>query len=113
MLEVSAGNSFEILDSVPLSVVGVDPDGLIAFANLEATRVFPELCAMVGLPARDALPHVIAALEGADGSESRAVVGGRACRLSARDIHHEGSARGRLLLMVPEPCGAAEERHEN
>jgi PAS domain-containing protein len=41
----------EILDSLPLAVIGVDPDGLLVYANAQAHRLFPPQALALGVPA--------------------------------------------------------------
>jgi PAS domain-containing protein len=51
LLQASVGGVREILDSLPLAVIGVDPDGLLVYANAQAHRLFPPQALALGVPA--------------------------------------------------------------
>ncbi len=98
-----AGGLRKVLDELPLPVLGVDPDGLLAFVNQRAERLWPEAAALLG---QDAAALRGGAGELADGA--RLQIGGIACRLVVQPLHHGPLEGGRLMLLLQEAgAGAA------
>jgi FixJ family two-component response regulator len=102
LLESSANSSSEILDSVPATIIGVDPEGLIVFVNGDALALPPELSGMIGRPATEALPPTIMELlSDSNSSGHRVQIGDRAYYATGRAFCHAGTDRGRLLVLLP------------
>jgi diguanylate cyclase (GGDEF)-like protein/PAS domain S-box-containing protein len=86
-----SGNLRALLDEMPAAVLGIDPDGMVVFANQEAERSIGCEGSLLGCPADPALaaPHgAIIELEG------------QRFRLFSRQLTEHGL--GRLLVLVPD-----------
>ncbi|MBI2308609.1 MAG: EAL domain-containing protein [Rhodocyclales bacterium] len=89
----------EILQEIPLPMIGVDEDGLIVFANQSAESLLSGDCPLLGADACTRLPEaLLRLLSPADEGDGEAVIGGCAYRVLGRDMH--GRASGRLLLVL-------------
>jgi FixJ family two-component response regulator len=109
LLESSANSANDILDSVPASIIGVDPDGVIVFVNGDTVALPPELSGMIGRPASEVLPPTMMALLAASDSNGRRVqIGDRAFFATGRAFCHAGIDRGRLLVLLPGEANATE-----
>lgn len=87
----------EVLDELPLPVLGIDPDGQVAFANRRAAQAWPAAAAMLGHDA-SALPDDAAQL--ADGAPILLPTSRH--RLMVRPLKHGSLDGGRLLMLLPE-----------
>lgn len=101
--EVVLGIGQEILQLVPLAIIGLDDDGLIVFANQQADAMFPEAPSLMGSFAADVLPpSLIGVLGGAEGLHAweyrNAVWPVRYQRIGFRP-----TTQGRLLILGPTP----------
>ena len=85
---------------MPVALIGFDADGLVAFANLDAERLLPELCACIG---RDAgLPPWLNALRALSEEESVDVdIGNGLYRCRKRTIDDRCGRRGSLVSLIP------------
>jgi CheY-like chemotaxis protein len=91
-----AGGLREVLDELPLPVLGIDPVGLVAFANRRAAQAWPEAAAMLGHDASE-LPDDAA--RAADGTPIVLATGRH--RLMVRPLNHGSLDGGRLLMLLP------------
>jgi diguanylate cyclase (GGDEF)-like protein len=91
-----AGGLREVLDELPLPVLGIDPDGLVAFANRRAAQAWPEAAALLGHDASE-LPD--RAAQAADGAPIVLATGRH--RLMVRPLKHGSLDGGRLLMLLP------------
>jgi EAL domain-containing protein (putative c-di-GMP-specific phosphodiesterase class I)/CheY-like chemotaxis protein len=48
LIQVGAGNLRELIDQLPVAVLGLDPDGILAFINQRAGQLLPEAGACLG-----------------------------------------------------------------
>jgi diguanylate cyclase (GGDEF)-like protein len=92
-----AGGLREVLDEMPLPVLGVDPEGLVAFVNRRAMADWPEAAQCLGLEARN-LPLDLAGA--GDGDRTSLASGPH--RLLVRPLRHGALDGGRLLILLPE-----------
>jgi diguanylate cyclase (GGDEF)-like protein/PAS domain S-box-containing protein len=88
LLRASAEGSRSLLDDLPVAVLGVDPDGIIAYAN------------------RAAPPGLLGSLAGPERAHHHIELLGRKYPVLSAEITHAGSPRGRLLVLLP---GAAQQ----
>ncbi len=95
----AAGGLREVLDELPLPVLGVDNEGLLAFVNRRAAELWPDAVSQLG-EAASALPAPFSDATVADGT--RVLVQGCPQRLWVRAVHHGAADGGRLLMLVPE-----------
>ncbi len=97
LLQASVGGVREILNSLPLAVIGLDPDGLLVYANAQAHRLFPPETLALGVPARAGMPGLASA-----GSQEHCEIQGQACRVWRHRLGAESGAwRGDVLICLP------------
>lgn len=101
--EVVMGVSHEILDCLPVAVMGCDEDGLIVLINAEALRLFPLAQPGLFLHEVDMLAE-LSELVGAVGSASahRLVGQGRQWMVRYSSLGHHSRSRGGVLTFIPE-----------
>jgi hypothetical protein len=89
--------SQEVLDGLPVAVVGIAPDGQVALANTLARRLFPAL--MSGEPVGAALP-----MPGWEWSQAAPAAGGRVVEGAFGPMRIEVMAlgeRGVVMTVIP------------
>ena len=97
LLQASVGGVREILDSLPLAVIGVDPDGLLVYANAQAHRLFPPQALALGVPALAGMAGLAP-----QGSEQHCKIQGQVCRVWRHRLGVEpGAWRGDVLICLP------------
>jgi CheY-like chemotaxis protein len=108
LLQVSAGGVRELLDGLPATVIGLDPDGLLAYANEQARASLGNEDTRLGLPASPWLLALATQVEqggrrwGAAPPMLRLPVRRLPCWVWCTPIQsREGEPRGRLLMLVP------------
>jgi len=107
LLAASAGGMREVLDSLPAPVLGIDPDGTLAFINNAAEALLPEAICALGQPLDDVLPaHLIDAVRDASHNTRAVDLAGRSFQVLARPLSGSGAMRGRLVLLVERPVAA-------
>jgi EAL domain-containing protein (putative c-di-GMP-specific phosphodiesterase class I)/CheY-like chemotaxis protein len=106
LFEGRSSGALELLLSVPVPLIGIDDEGMIAFANQEAETLLPDGGALVGREARDALPAGLHALLSPPGPASvDTLLNGVLCRVSVRTMQSSAGIRGQLLTLVPRDPG--------
>lgn len=91
----------EILQRVPLPVIGFDDEGMIVFANAEADRVIGKGLPLVGSFAGECLPAALQSLVAtADGSTFDWSEDGRNWRVTCRAMGEHSQSHGKLMLFV-------------
>ncbi|WP_310450113.1 response regulator [Sulfuritalea sp.] len=90
----------EIVNCLPVPLLGVDPEGLLVFANADATRRFARH-PLLGTFVAEALPAV-AELVAQAGGEQRISIDGCAYRVSCHAVDSITLQRGYLLIFIPE-----------
>ncbi|MFA7321513.1 MAG: response regulator [Dokdonella sp.] len=90
----------EIVNCLPVPLLGVDPEGLLVFANAAATRRFT-LHPLLGAFVAEALPAVTE-LVAQEGGELRIAIDGCAYRVSCHAVDSITLQRGCLLIFLPE-----------
>lgn len=98
--------SQEILDRLPVPVLGVDREGIVVFTNEAVGRTFPELGSVcLGADARDVFSEDVADMiaarmgEGTSGAPLPFTLQGQPVRLRMAPIGEHGEARGSILVM--------------
>lgn len=93
------GMAREVLECLPVPVVGIDLDGVVAFVNAQAEQVIAPACDLIGGLSDNVLPaplrHALA------GSAHRVELNAQPYQVVWRDIAGHGGARGRLLVLMP------------
>ena len=104
--EISLQVAHEILQHIPVPVIGVDSNEMITFANSAALGVFVEFAPMLGADARDVLPPALL-LDG-DGSDAAPVAFERAgskFSVIRRSMGVHSLSQGRVYLLMPTGTG--------
>jgi PAS domain S-box-containing protein/diguanylate cyclase (GGDEF)-like protein len=102
LLAAGADGMRGLLDELPLALLGVDPDGLVAYANRHAEHLLGTSGSPLGQSFIDALPP----LEGTDTTApyppgSCVEVDGERFRILCKPLSDMGQLRGRLLVLLP------------
>ena len=91
----------EILQHVPLPVIGFDDEGMIVFANIVANRVIGKGQPLVGSFASDSLPAALQPLLTAEEDAKRTWSDGeRDWQVSCRSMGEDSPSHGKLMLFV-------------
>jgi EAL domain-containing protein (putative c-di-GMP-specific phosphodiesterase class I)/FixJ family two-component response regulator len=102
LLAASAGSLRDVFDDLPLAVLGLDADGLLAFINREAERLLPALGALLGDTVAEWLPPELWQWPAGDEPPQRVVqLQGQSFKVLSRPLPASGTACGRLLLLLP------------
>ena len=88
----------ELLDAVPVPVFGIDDEGLLVFANAPAQALFGLDGNLLGGPAAEQLPQTLR--QALDGEPLMLTLAGRRWWAMSRPL--SGTARGRLLVLLPQ-----------
>jgi diguanylate cyclase (GGDEF)-like protein/PAS domain S-box-containing protein len=88
----------ELLDAVPVPVFGIDDEDLLVFANAPAQALFGLDGNQLGGPAAEQLPQIVR--QALDGEPLMLTQAGRRWWAMSRPL--SGSARGRLLVLLPQ-----------
>ncbi|MCC6071989.1 EAL domain-containing protein [Massilia sp. GCM10020059] len=98
----------EGLQNVPLPIIGLADDMLVAFANHAAQRLFAGQGMLIGADAAQAMPGLVLAVGALAHGQSCAVeVQGRRFVAEVRHPGHDGQMRGILITLVPQEAAAA------
>ena len=101
LLAASAGGMREVLDSLPAPVLGIDPDGTLAFVNHAAEALLPDAICMLGQHLRDAVPlELLNAVAAPTDSPTAVDLDGRSFHVLTRPLKGSGAMRGQLVLLV-------------
>jgi CheY-like chemotaxis protein len=92
----------EALHQVPLPIVGLDEDQVVAFANLAAQDLFQRHGMLLGSPAELFMPELLEALGQAGEGEARVEqLHGRSFEVAAHSMGKGTRSRGRLIIFKP------------
>lgn len=90
----------EALRHVPLPVIGMDEDGLIAFVNVAAQTLFGADGPLLGCEARQVMPDLYGAVIG-DGGAQTVSHDGKPYRIARHSMGNGSESRGSLLILTP------------
>ena len=91
----------EVLDNIPVAVMGIDLDGMIAFVNADAEQLFDHMAPVLGRDADETLPaELLGIWHAADGLQHSVSVLDRPYRAVCRAISGNHS-HGALLVLTP------------
>lgn len=85
----------EVLDALPVGVLGIDADGLIAFCNGTAVKLLGSPPIELGQTADSALPPELL------GSATQMQAGATRLRISRAPLGQRSTSRGRLIALLP------------
>lgn len=92
----------EALQNVPLPIVGLDEDDVVAFANLAAQNLFKSAGMILGWEAVELMPEVLHALNRVGkGEKSIAELDGARFEIVSRSMGKGTQSRGRLITFTP------------
>jgi diguanylate cyclase (GGDEF)-like protein/PAS domain S-box-containing protein len=92
----------EALHHVPLPILGLDEDDVVAFANLAAQELFKDAGMILGSEAAQLMPEILHALRDAgDGEKRFAAFGGMRMEVVSRSMGNGTQSRGRLVTFSP------------
>jgi CheY-like chemotaxis protein len=99
--EVSLQVAQEILEHIPVPVIGVDANEMITFANSAALGLFVEFAPMLGADARDVLPAMLLADGDPEGTPLTIEYAGRAFAAVKRSMGAQSASQGRVYVLMP------------
>jgi diguanylate cyclase (GGDEF)-like protein/PAS domain S-box-containing protein len=95
----------EALHQVPLPIVGLDEEQVVAFANLAAQDLFREHGMLLGSPAQLFMPDLLLALDQAgEGEACIEQLHGSSFEVAAHSMGKGTRSRGRLIIFKPAPA---------
>ena len=98
--EVSLDIVREVLQNVPLAVIGLDDDDVVAFANDAAQTLFDQVGPLLGSDARQLLPQLLQATDSAD-EEGRCMVelDSKLYQIISHNMGRGSQSRGKLMTL--------------
>lgn len=107
LAESQGSGAREALFSVPVPLIGLDEDGMIAFVNADCARLMPDIALMLGCDAQESLPDALKTLlKLPDGQSLNLDLDGTAYRCECRSVRGTTGARGRLIALSPQDADA-------
>ncbi|HSV53642.1 MAG TPA: EAL domain-containing protein [Burkholderiaceae bacterium] len=92
----------EMIENIPAPVLGFDQEGMIAFVNADAERLFSQEAGLLGRGAQEALADdLLAVWQHGDGAYHRVSVAGQPYQAVCREMHSATRSRGKLLVLTP------------
>jgi diguanylate cyclase (GGDEF)-like protein/PAS domain S-box-containing protein len=92
----------EVLQHVPVPVVGLADDHVVVFANGAASELLGTPGLALGGDARELMPEVVAVLRGLqEGQSATAELGGRRYEITYRRMGHGTLSRGIMVTLLP------------
>jgi PAS domain-containing protein len=98
LLATSAESTRCILDELPVAVLGVDPDGQVAYANRLAEAAFASADGLLGMPLADVLPGCAPCSV----QLSDLCLNGRRFQVRCSEFDMGTGPRGWLLALLPQ-----------
>jgi diguanylate cyclase (GGDEF)-like protein/PAS domain S-box-containing protein len=100
--EVSLEIAREVLENIPAPVIGFDIEGMIAYLNADAERLFAQEPSLLGRWAEDALPAgLVRVWQAGDGEHHGVDVLGHSFQAVCRTLDKGSRSAGKLLLLSP------------
>ncbi|MBR7635454.1 response regulator [Janthinobacterium lividum] len=99
--EVSLGIARELLQFLPLPVIGLDEDGMIAFINAAAANLFERGAALLGNEAAIVLPQLF----GGQGAPCLAAIDGQPYAVAIHPMGMHSRSRGSLVTLSRHGAG--------
>ena len=96
--EISLNIARELLECMPLPVIGLDEEGMVAFVNSAAEAVFNNV-AILGSEAQYALPELFASDTLGSGSSHEAQLGGQRYKVAIHPMGLRSASRGSLITL--------------
>lgn len=97
----------EILQSLPVPIIGVDCEGIVTMVNSAVSDYFPELDQVhMGMHCHEVFPGELARIfaEALNGADAELKVNTEKAVVTVRRIHEDIHVRGCLMIMEPNSC---------
>lgn len=95
----------EALQHVPLPIIGLDEDEVVAFANIAAQALFKDNGFLLGIEAEQIMPQVLQALRSVgEGEKCTADLNGVRFEVVARSMGKGTQSRGQLITLTLGEC---------
>lgn len=91
---------YELLEGIPVPMIGLDIEGFVAFVNSAAEQVIAPAAHLIGLPAAQVLSGKLLMAAAPGGSQSL-LIGDQSFRVLCRDMGVGQGARGQVLMLLP------------
>lgn len=107
LLAASATGAREVLDELPLAVLGIAPDGVVAYVNRAAAELLPEAQGAVGSVADEIFPQLLGCALPTGGEPVNLQLSSQPYRAISQCMAGTASSpqgRGRLVMLVPGHC---------
>jgi PAS domain S-box-containing protein len=102
LVEDRGRSALDALFIVPVPLIGLDEDGLVAYANQDAEQLLPEIRALIGSYADESMSTPMRSILGlAAGNSLDVDVAGRRCHCVSRSVDSLGGSRGRIVALMP------------
>ncbi len=105
LMQISAGGLHDLINQLPAAVIGLDPDGMLAYLNQRAIKLMPDALASLGDMPGPTLSDVLAALREApahaDLGGQVVVVNQRRCLAWLNAMPRANFDRGDVLMLIP------------
>lgn len=98
--EVSLGIAREVLQFLPLPVIGLDEDGMIAFINAAAASLFERGAALLGNEAALVLPQLFDDTAARAGGQHLAPINGQPYAVAIHSMGAHSQSRGSLVTLT-------------
>ena len=99
LLAANAEHTRGLLDNLPAAVLGVDPDGLVAYANLMADSTLADAGGLLGRPLGKVLPDFDPTAAGTRAMD----LAGRPHLVRGHPLGAGSASRGQLLILLHQP----------
>ena len=103
LAEAGAGGIRDLVEQLPVAVLGLDPEGMLAFANRRAFDLFPQAAASLGGPPDEALVALRERLRKLPQDDDSTVIelAGKRWRGWLRRLDPSTGAEGEMLVYMP------------
>lgn len=108
-LAASATGARALLDALPVGVIGLDPEGMVAYVNQAAAQAVPQAAGALGQPAAQTLPGVLGRCHCTEPTAHALRLGSADYLLLCQTLNGntEMPERGHLLLLLPQTLPAS------
>jgi diguanylate cyclase (GGDEF)-like protein/PAS domain S-box-containing protein len=103
----SLGIVREVLQHMPMPVIGVDDEGLMAFVNIAAQQLFRDVSPLLGTELTDALPELQAAISlTAEGDSCPLIVRQTPYQVTWNSMGIDSRSRGKIVTLMKKEVSA-------
>lgn len=101
--EIRLLSAHELLEYIPVPVIGFDVEGMVAYLNIDAQELFPLVNSPLGRDAVEALsPELAKVWRESSGAQVLVTQGGRDFQVVCRVIGDATNQRGKLMALTPQ-----------